>query len=705
MKKTFFWSVLIAALLPVVALAQSSKMTVNSAGTLIDPANGFALTSSQTITNAGKLIQSGDSTISGVMKVTNTASNVVRNSGLTQTGTTNRYAFGNGYVNGGISSISGSVSGTISFSLLPGRCDVLVIGDSTFDHTYSNSGYYSSFAEEMMTMPGFIGRGNLYNYSWAAGSMGGGKAGVTWQQILTTYSPAITGIPCLLVNGFPGPNDAGNYTTATMTSSLTSLLTFAKSQGYIIMQTTAPFTAFHLYGSTDYFERIEVNNYIRSQTCRKLYDFLLDRDAVIPNHTSTYYSDGTHPLAPYDSVLATEADRLVRGVAPAIISPTSDFYTGGLTNGTISWVQAKYSLILGTADLTASSPYRMVIDSSNAGALTVGYSGYSGHSWWRAKEIGNNYEDATDMGIAVFHNVKIKATSSASQLMFPCFTGTDGYNNGVHVGLIHNGGGIMGGAIWADSANKGSTLTQSFTTLDLFAGGAAWSTGSLLDPNGNTYTLSRLHLATGVASEFNPISSTNGFVVTTAKSSSGWNNRVHGIFGIDGIMSIGTANDGIHFGRGNYNGWYIDARAFNGNAITSMSGVIWEPLTITGGQISTISTALRIADRVYIEGNTGALKTSAIGYGVTATSSAITLTATSSRMLSFTGSSPTTWTLSAISAFPGQEFLVKNRGSATLTIVRQGSDELYGSAATTSQTITAGSSYIFVNDGTYWIVN
>lgn len=65
-----------------------------------------------------------------------------------------------------------------------------------------------------------------------------------------------------------------------------------------------------------------------------------------------------------------------------------------------------------------------------------------------------------------------------------------------------------------------------------------------------------------------------------------------------------------------------------------------------------------------------------------------------------------TWTLPAVSGNTGKSFLIKNRGSGSITLNSNGGgNDIYNTSATNSLTITAGSSYILVNDGTYWTVN
>jgi len=87
------------------------------------------------------------------------------------------------------------------------------------------------------------------------------------------------------------------------------------------------------------------------------------------------------------------------------------------------------------------------------------------------------------------------------------------------------------------------------------------------------------------------------------------------------------------------------------------------------------------------------------------TTAATTLTLNRTASLwTFTGSSATTWTLPALSLNTGLDYLIKNKGSADITLQRAGSDNLYTTTAVTSITITAGNSARVVNDGTHWVV-
>lgn len=91
---------------------------------------------------------------------------------------------------------------------------------------------------------------------------------------------------------------------------------------------------------------------------------------------------------------------------------------------------------------------------------------------------------------------------------------------------------------------------------------------------------------------------------------------------------------------------------------------------------------------------------------VVSTSSATTLTLTSANTAYvFTGSSGTTWTLPAVAGNTGGHLYVYNRGTASITLQRAGSDSLYGVGATaTSITVVAGGDVELINDGTYWLL-
>jgi hypothetical protein len=96
----------------------------------------------------------------------------------------------------------------------------------------------------------------------------------------------------------------------------------------------------------------------------------------------------------------------------------------------------------------------------------------------------------------------------------------------------------------------------------------------------------------------------------------------------------------------------------------------------------------------------------ALQYTVNVVSGATnTITQNSSAIQVFSGSSGTTWTMPAVSGNTGLTFVIKNRGSASITLnSNAGGNDLYDTAAASTITITAGQSLRFTNDGTYYIV-
>jgi hypothetical protein len=91
--------------------------------------------------------------------------------------------------------------------------------------------------------------------------------------------------------------------------------------------------------------------------------------------------------------------------------------------------------------------------------------------------------------------------------------------------------------------------------------------------------------------------------------------------------------------------------------------------------------------------------------GTTYSSTGITLAG--SVQYVFNGSSPATFTLPSLAANGARIYLIKNAGtsSATLTISRAGSDELWTTTNVSSFTISAGGSAVVAGSGFYWYVH
>lgn len=86
-------------------------------------------------------------------------------------------------------------------------------------------------------------------------------------------------------------------------------------------------------------------------------------------------------------------------------------------------------------------------------------------------------------------------------------------------------------------------------------------------------------------------------------------------------------------------------------------------------------------------------------------SSASTLTLTSSYTDYIFSGTATTWTLPPISTYKNIRFYIKNRGTSSITLnSNTGGNEIYYTSLVNTITITPGSAYMLINDGTYWNV-
>jgi len=84
-------------------------------------------------------------------------------------------------------------------------------------------------------------------------------------------------------------------------------------------------------------------------------------------------------------------------------------------------------------------------------------------------------------------------------------------------------------------------------------------------------------------------------------------------------------------------------------------------------------------------------------------SSATTLTlATTARTYVYKGSVAATWTMPSVSGNINKEYVIKNAGTGTLTLIAAGSDHFYDTSAIPSITLLPGDAYIISNDGTFW---
>lgn len=81
------------------------------------------------------------------------------------------------------------------------------------------------------------------------------------------------------------------------------------------------------------------------------------------------------------------------------------------------------------------------------------------------------------------------------------------------------------------------------------------------------------------------------------------------------------------------------------------------------------------------------------------------LASTSAYQQVFTGGSGSTWTLPAVTGNAGLTYYIKNRGSASITLnSNAGGNDIYSTSAVNTLTITAGTSIVLVNDGSFYLV-
>lgn len=108
------------------------------------------------------------------------------------------------------------------------------------------------------------------------------------------------------------------------------------------------------------------------------------------------------------------------------------------------------------------------------------------------------------------------------------------------------------------------------------------------------------------------------------------------------------------------------------------------------------------------EVNTRSASVNALGAGTQLPPAAVSVTSDTVLALTgavyvYTGTGAAAWTLPAASGM-GTQIHVLNRGTATVTVTRTGTDQIRSKAETLlSKAVPAGSSAEFVADGTYWL--
>ncbi len=70
----------------------------------------------------------------------------------------------------------------------------------------------------------------------------------------------------------------------------------------------------------------------------------------------------------------------------------------------------------------------------------------------------------------------------------------------------------------------------------------------------------------------------------------------------------------------------------------------------------------------------------------------------------YTGGAGSTFTLTAAAANAGVEIIIKNRGSAALTLATIDSGGFYGTSVVTTWSLVAGEGIHLVSDGVIWVI-
>ena len=135
------------------------------------------------------------------------------------------------------------------------------------------------------------------------------------------------------------------------------------------------------------------------------------------------------------------------------------------------------------------------------------------------------------------------------------------------------------------------------------------------------------------------------------------------------------------------------------STVTSVTAPAGETLTLSADDGNGGKITLGIDDTIVL---TGTLGSTQIKTSVQADSYALT---TSDYVVLFSGTATgRTFTLIAASANTGRVFIIKNRGTQTITIDATGLGQLWTTSATNTMSLIVGEAVTLVSDGTFWIV-
>lgn len=306
------------------------------------------------------------------------------------------------------------------------------------------------------------------------------------------------------------------------------------------------------------------------------------------------------------------------------------------------------------ATIFTGQEWLQLANAEDASAGTLGYS-----------------QNATDNTISLGNTIHIlPASDTKAGLMDTAARHTlDSVQQRLYV--FHYLSGISPWGTTGDSAVLGGTLAQNTTITT--AGNQFNIVGQIslngLAVNSSLHSANYTALTTDNAIYMNPSGGTSDTVFLPATS----NNDVFTIY------NIGSGTVVVDGGSGNTIGATGQRYANVPNAD--------DQLTVHGGSFATHYEILnRSFSTVFTE-----------------TSSGITLGGTQGYRYAFNGGSPVTWTVPLLTYYKGtQPFIIKNAGSATVTVQVSGSDHIYTSSQVTSISVTAGNSAVLIPGTSNW---
>lgn len=378
---------------------------------------------------------------------------------------------------------------------------------------------------------------------------------------------------------------------------------------------------------------------------------------------------------------------------------------GGYANGSGAMIKAS-----GDGSFCRVSAQNGEAHADGAGSITMGFAGDTG--------ILNNIGDAAIiMGLAQGSSGGSPSTITASNegaiVLGSALTG--GALNGTGGGAI-----VLGRATGEGSVTAGNTssvaigFAQDHATIfsngsGSFCQGAAVNTDSTILANQSGSS------AMGFASSGGQIQSTS-----TGSRASGTSTNSGAL--IEAVNDGATAQGAVFAAGGaGFNkisaggvGSFCSGTDISGDIIATgrASALLGSGLNDTGNDFTMMLGTGMVADESGFYAGTGGIQFKVgASKGADVRTAFNVKTVTSSTNISLglavfyvaTGTTAT-FTLPAIAGLTGRQYIVKNRGSGTLTMTPTDTNTIYDTAAVNTLAVLAGESRTFINDGTYWSV-